>query len=109
MCRRATGAAFATLVWVKHDAVAWRGLPANFRSSPIATRGFCQACGTSLFLEYDGSEQIALLIGAFDNPETLTPSHHYGIESRLPWADIGKDLPGKPTDVQPQPAVQRPS
>jgi hypothetical protein len=103
MCRRATGAAFATLVWVQRDAVAWSGFPARYRSSRIATRGFCQNCGTSMSLEYDGSDQIALLIGAFDAPGALKPSHHYGIESRLPWADIGAALPGKTTDVNPQP------
>jgi hypothetical protein len=103
MCRRATGAAFATLVWVQRDAVAWSGTPARYRSSGIATRSFCPDCGTSISLEYDGSDQIALLIGAFDAPAELKPSHHYGIESRLPWADIGVALPGKATDVNPQP------
>ena len=27
-----------------------------------------------------------------DHPETVTPTHHYGVESRLPWADIGGSL-----------------
>jgi hypothetical protein len=103
MCRRATGAAFATLVWVKRDAVAWTRAPARFRSSRIATRGFCPACGTSICLEYDGSGEIALMIGACDAPADLRPGHHYGIESRLPWADIEEDLPGRPTDPHPQP------
>jgi len=104
MCRRATGAAFATLVWVQRDAVAWtRGRPASYRSSAIATRGFCAVCGTSLYLDYDGSAQFALLLGAFDAPAELRPSHHYGIEGRLPWVDIQAALPGKETDVHPQP------
>jgi len=104
MCRRATGAAFATLVWVPRDAVAWtRGEPARFRSSRISTRGFCAQCGTSLCLDYDGRDQLALLLGAFDDPGSLRPSHHYGIEGRLPWVDINADLPVKPTDVDPRP------
>jgi hypothetical protein len=103
MCRRATGAAFATLVWAGRDSIQWTGEPARYRSSEIATRGFCPTCGTSLFLDYDGSSDIALMLGAFDAPADLQPSHHYGIESRLPWADIEEDLPGKPTDLHPQP------
>jgi hypothetical protein len=103
MCRRAVGAAFATLVWVVRDAVTWRGEPARYRSSDIATRGFCARCGTSLFLDYDGSREIALMLGAMDEPAALFPSHHYGIESRLPWVDIQKGLPGQVTDPHPQP------
>ncbi len=103
MCRRATGAAFATLVWIRRNAVVWTGKPARFRSSRIATRGFCAICGTSLFLDYDGRDQLALLLGAFDDPAQFQPSHHYGIEGRLPWADINADLPGRETDVDPRP------
>jgi hypothetical protein len=103
MCRRATGAAFATLVWVPHEAVQWTAPPAFYRSSTIATRGFCARCGTSLFLDYDGSREIALLLGAFDAPEAFQPSHHYGIESRLSWVDLEAELPGRPTDPHPPP------
>jgi hypothetical protein len=103
MCRRATGAAVATLVWVRRDDLQWTDVPARYRSSEIATRGFCSICGTSLFLDYDGSSEIALLLGAFDAPATLQPSHHYGIESRLPWMDLEAELPARPTDPHPQP------
>jgi len=103
MCRRATGAAFATLVWVRRGAVSWQGGPARYRASEIASRGFCERCGTSLFLDYDGSAELALLLGAMDRPERFVPSHHYGIEARLPWVDLQQDLPGKPTDENPQP------
>jgi hypothetical protein len=27
----------------------------------------------------------------------VTPTHHYGVEGRLAWADIGHDLPGRET------------
>jgi hypothetical protein len=104
MCRRATGAAFATLAWFPVDEIVWtEGEPARHRSSSIAARGFCAQCGTSLFLQYDGNDQIAIMIGALDEAEELRPSHHYGIESRLPWADIQSDLPGRATDSDPQP------
>ena len=42
MCKRATGGAFAVLMQARRDKRRWtRGQPAVYRSSPIATRGFC--------------------------------------------------------------------
>ena len=97
-CRRAVGNAFATLVWVAVDQLRWLGgAPARWRSSEIAERGFCARCGSPVYLRYDGSSEIALMVGLFDDPTGLVPTHHYGIESRLPWVDIGKDLPGERT------------
>jgi hypothetical protein len=93
MCRRWTGAAFATLVWFPRTAVRWQGEPVVYRSSPIALRTHCGACGTALSLAYDAREDIALTVGSMDAPESVTPDHHYGVEGRLPWADIGADLP----------------
>ncbi len=97
MCRRWTGAAFATLVWFPQARVRWEGNPAVYRSSPIALRTHCAACGTALSLAYDARADIALTVGSMDVPQAATPSHHYGVESRLPWADIGADLPVRPT------------
>ena len=97
MCRRATGGPFAVLAWFSHEAVRWVGEPTIRRSSPIAERGFCRACGTPLLLRYDGSDKIAILAGTLDNPERLSPTHHYGVESRLKWADCGSELPAQRT------------
>jgi hypothetical protein len=98
MCRRWTGAAFATLVWFGRADLAWQGEPpALFRSSPIAVRSHCARCGTPLALAYDTRSDIALAVGTFDNPAAVTPHHHYGVEGRLPWADIGEDLPVRET------------
>jgi len=97
MCRRWTGAAFATLVWFPRSAVRWIGEPAAHRASSIAVRTHCAACGTPLSLAYDARDDIALTVGSMDAPQTMTPTHHSGVESRLPWADIGPGLPGKST------------
>lgn len=73
------------------------GEPVIYRSSPIAIRSHCGTCGTPLQLAYDGSENVALTAGSFDSPATLTPTHHYGVEGRLPWADISPELPAQAT------------
>jgi hypothetical protein len=98
MCRRWTGAAFATLVWLPRASVLWTGgEPAIFRSSPIAVRSHCASCGTPLYLAYDGRDDFALTVGSLDTPESVAPTHHYGAEGRLPWADIGPALPARAT------------
>lgn len=98
MCKRATGGAFAVLAQVRLKDVSWTGRQASsYRSSPIATRGFCRRCGTPLYLQYDGDEVIRFTAGCLDNPEGLEPSGHYGVESRLAWADIAIDLPAEKT------------
>jgi hypothetical protein len=98
MCRRWTGSGLATLVWFERRHVAWPGSPPEiFRSSPIATRSHCARCGTPLALAYDARADIALAAGTLDRPEAVTPTHHYGVEGRLPWADIGAALPVRET------------
>jgi hypothetical protein len=98
MCRRWTGSAFATLVWFDRADVAWQGAaPTIFRSSPIAIRSLCARCGTPVALAYDSRSDIALSVGTLDDPAAVTPGHHYGVEGRLPWADIGALLPVKQT------------
>ncbi|MBB3290868.1 MULTISPECIES: GFA family protein [unclassified Rhizobium] len=98
MCKRATGGAFAILVQAPLAAFEWtKGKARIFRSSPIAIRGFCPDCGTPLFLQYDDDELIRVTIGSLDHPERVVPETHYGVESRLDWADIGSDLPQEET------------
>jgi hypothetical protein len=98
MCRRATGAPFAVLAWVRREDVRWvSGKPTLVRSSPIASRGFCRRCGTSLLLQYDAAPETALMLGAFDRPDLLVPTYHYGVEARLPWIDCASGLPARAT------------
>jgi hypothetical protein len=99
ICRRATGAAAAVLVWVPRTAVLWTGAPAMYRTSSVARRGFCGRCGSPLFLQYDRSDEVALMVGAFDEPATLRPGHHYGAESMLPWNDHPDGLARRATDL----------
>ena len=62
-----------------------------FRSAPIAVRTLRNA----FVLDLRQPRQCCCNVGTFDQPEGVVPTHHYGIESRLFWADIGSLLPGK--------------
>ncbi|WP_432350137.1 GFA family protein (plasmid) [Shinella yambaruensis] len=95
---RSTGGGFAVLVQARRASLTWTNVsPAVFRSSSIATRGFCSKCGSPLFLQYDGDDLVRLTAGSLDHPERIQPAGHYGVESRLPWADIGQGLPEEET------------
>lgn len=65
--------------------------PRSYRSSPIATRGFCDLCGTPLYLQYDVDELIRVTVG------WVRPEGYYDVESRLGWADGGRGLPEEKT------------
>jgi hypothetical protein len=92
-CRRATSSPFAVLAWFSTRSIVWSGqLPRRRRSSTIAERAFCSQCGSPLYLKYDNSSEIGLMIGCFDRPELLIPAYHYAVESRLPWVDMGSGL-----------------
>lgn len=95
MCRRATGGASIALVSVRREGVAFAGEPDWYRSSPIAHRPFCSACGTPLgFAFLDGGERMDLTLGSFDDPARFRPTHNYATESLLPdWIDASH-LPG---------------
>jgi hypothetical protein len=49
MCQKASGTPFASFAEIEKTDFVWtRGQPAAFRSSSIAERDFCAACGTPL-------------------------------------------------------------
>jgi hypothetical protein len=101
MCQRATGGVAAALKQVWCADVAWAREPDRYRSSPIAQRGFCHACGTPMTYEGDGADRLDLTVGSFDDPACFRPVSHSGIESRHDaWLDT-RGLPGTRTDELP--------
>ena len=68
---------------------------AYFKSSPIAERGFCPQCGSSLIyrpLVERWSDWVAIFTTALDDPENFGPGWHLGVESQMPWLKIQDDL-----------------
>ncbi len=69
MCQKAVAGPFAALAEINHEDFAWtRGKPQAFRSSSLAERDFCGACGTPLTYREIGDPIVELLTGAFDDP-----------------------------------------
>ena len=95
MCQMAYGNVFGALVsfpWQSFRFTA--GAPKLYRSSKIALRGFCAACGTPLAFADDAEpEQVAVTIGSLDHPEIAPPVVHWGVESWVPWLRMDDGLP----------------
>jgi hypothetical protein len=86
MCQKAVGNYFAAIVGSGKAELVWtRGTPARFQSSENVERGFCANCGTPLFYDPLHSEDIGLMIGAFDNPQDIPLVSQDSLESRMPW------------------------
>ncbi len=86
--------------------VTWQKSPDRYASSPIAERGFCARCGTSLTFEFPDSENMDLTVASFDDPARFRPEHHFGVESWHPvWLDT-RDLPEYRADEH-QPTIDR--
>lgn len=105
MCRRATGGAAAAFVNVPLHALAWEREPDWYRSSPIAERPFCSACGTPLGFRFvDRATNIDLTLGSFDDPACFRPTHNFASESILAaWQD-STHLPGIRSEDNPSTA-----
>ena len=88
MCQKQFGHFYAPLI-TSFDVTWTRGEPAWFRSSNLARRGFCAACGTPLAYQEDGAE-YEIAIGAFDDPVKAAPSIQVNPADKLPFTD---DLP----------------
>src|ERR1700753_2966389 len=96
MCQKASGAPFASLADIEHMNFAWtKGKPATFKSSSIAERDFCAACGTPLSFRRVGGPRIEIMTGAFDRPDRVVPTRQYGTESRLGWVVGIANLPSQ--------------
>ncbi|OJW27509.1 MAG: hypothetical protein BGO51_21705 [Rhodospirillales bacterium 69-11] len=87
MCQKAVGGPFFAWAGVPAADLVWtRGRPATFRSSSVAERGFCAACGTPLSFRYlSRLEAIDVSLGSLDHPDAVEPMHVMGVESRLSW------------------------
>jgi hypothetical protein len=103
MCQKAVGSFAASFVPMPVQNFRWtRGAPSEFRSSAIVARGFCNQCGTPMYLLEDGELNIEIAAGTFDHAEMLGPlDHESGVESRVPWfGDLGHVPTQKTTDYR---------
>ena len=92
ICRRQTGAAFATFVGFPLNNITWiKGEPSQYQFSDGCQRGFCSECGSTLTFRRDA--ELSVSVGSLDHPEWVTPEFHMMTEKQLPWIKLEDGLP----------------
>ena len=88
-CRKMTGnywasfhVAVADLKFTRKDGLKW------FASSDFAKRGFCKECGSTLFWQQNGSEEISVCPGTLDGKTGLTLTEHIFVEDRGDYYEL---------------------
>jgi hypothetical protein len=101
-CRRWTGSvgAFAAtlvedLVIRETGALRWIDSPESARR---ARRGFCGACGSSLFWQAAGGERVSIAAGTLDGPTGLRVAAHIYTHQAGDWDELPDD--GLPRDPE---------
>jgi hypothetical protein len=93
-CRKWSGHYFASTDVPKaslkvegEDNVAWH------QSSEKVRRGFCRACGSSLFWDPTHRDIIGVAMGAFDKPTNTRLAIHIFVADKGDYYDIADGLP----------------
>ena len=89
MCQRASGSAFAALLYVSDPGLRMtRGNPRSFASSPGVRRIFCACCGSPVFFRRDNRPgQCAIVAGSLDDPERFAPELRIFASDAARWLD----------------------
>ena len=95
LCQKATAAPFFARALYKGDQVAIVGETASFPSSSELLRLFCPKCGTRIGAYRALSDNLALALALFDDPDDLEPDAHFFTDFKIGWAETS-GLPSYP-------------
>jgi hypothetical protein len=88
-CRRVHGSAFGAYAMFARDAVEFTGPVQTWQSSAEGRRYFCPTCGSVAFMEYLGSDELDVPLGAFDNVGLYEPTYELWCRRKEPWLPKG--------------------
>lgn len=97
MCKRATGSPVPSFISVPRERVVWKGEPAVYASSEVATRGFCADCGTPLYYAGNESSTWGLTAGSAD--VVLPPDLVFYYDQHPEWLTSLDNLPKPDFDI----------
>lgn len=96
-CRRTSGhywaatrVPWAHLVIEPSTALAW------YRSSTIASRGFCRECGSGLFFRKQAAADVSIAPGALDDASALSMTAHICTAEAGAYYPLPADVPCYP-------------
>jgi len=61
--------------------------------TPNVYRGFCKECGSSMFWDPRGKQNISIAAGAIDPPTGLKTVRHAWVDQKCDYYEISDDLP----------------
>jgi hypothetical protein len=96
MCRKAHGAAYATVVTAQGDDFRFtRGqeLVETYASSADLERLFCRVCGSSLVVIEPKTGEVYVAAGTLDDDPGIRLESHIFVGSKAPWCEILDDKP----------------
>lgn len=98
MCQRAVGAPVVPWGTWPTERFTWlHGEARIFASSAKGERSFCPTCGTSLtFVDPSEPGMVDVALATLDEPAVVAPEFHIWTMSRVPWFEIGDELPQHP-------------
>ena len=101
-CRKSTGAAFASNLFVPVDALRYTRGEEQLRSFKVPeaerfTHVFCGRCGSSLPFVNPQRGLAGVPMGSLDGDPGLGPRAHIFVGSKAPWFTITDALPQHPT------------
>jgi hypothetical protein len=91
-CRRQSGHYWAAAN-VALSAITISGDVGWYAASAEARRGFCPTCGTFLFWQANGADDIAFSVGALDGPTGITMEKHIFVADKGDYYPICDGLP----------------
>lgn len=93
-CRRTSGHLWASVLIDDDDfELVTDSMLKWYTSSDFAKRGFCAACGSSLFYKMNDEAAIAVAVGCLDQPTGLKPGKHIFVADKGDYYHIADDLP----------------
>ena len=95
LCQKAMASPFFARALYNGGQVTLRGETASYPSSSELERIFCPRCGTRIGAYRALSDNMALALALFDDPEALTPDAHFFTGFKLGWVETG-GLPAYP-------------
>lgn len=93
-CQRQSGAAFIVFVMFAASNFNWiQGELATYASSSGVERGFCARCGSTLTFARPTRNEISVVSGSLDDPNSIQPKEHIFTVHQASWLRVDDDLP----------------
>jgi len=96
VCRKESGASFATLAHVRRERfrlISDEGLiNPGYEWTPGHSRSFCKRCGSPAPKYIEATRMVSVPAGLLDDDPGVRPSMHVFTSSKVAWVDLNDDL-----------------